>query len=201
MSDHYYSRKPEGAEKLSTWETELDGIPFVFTTSTGVFSKNDVDFGSRLLIETIKKPDIQAPILDLGCGYGPIGLSLAKKYPDTLIKMVDINERAIKMTKLNAEKNMVSNVDVEQSDGFEVIQEDNKYSMIVTNPPIRVGKQFIYSLFEESKRYLQPKGELWIVIQKKQGAPSAIKFLNEHFKEVNVEERRKGYFIIRAVKH
>ncbi len=117
MSDHYYSRKPEGEERLSTWETELGGFPFVFTTSTGVFSKNDVDFGSRLLLETIKKPDIQAPILDLGCGYGPIGLFLAKKYPDTLIKMVDINERAIKMTKLNAERNKVSNVDVDQSDG------------------------------------------------------------------------------------
>src|SRR5699024_8337780 len=84
------------------------------TTSTGVFSKNDVDFGSRLLIETIKKPDIEAPILDLGCGYGPIGLSLAKKHPDTLVKMIDINERAIKMSKLNATQNENDNVDIEQ---------------------------------------------------------------------------------------
>lgn len=201
MSDHYYSKKPKGEEKLSTWETELGNVPFVFTTSTGVFSKSDVDFGSRLLIETIKKPDIQAPILDLGCGYGPIGLSLAKQYPKTLIKMIDINERAIKMSKLNANQNQIDNVDIEQSDGFEVIKEDEKYALIVTNPPIRVGKKFIYALFETSKRYLKPNGELWIVIQKKQGAPSAIKFLEEHFKEVSVEERQKGYFIIRAVNH
>lgn len=201
MSDHYYSKKPEGKEKLSTWETELDNIPFTFTTSTGVFSKNDVDYGSRLLIETIKKPDMQAPILDLGCGYGPIGLSLAKKYPQTLIKMVDINERAVKMAKINAEQNNVNNVKIEQSDGFEAIKEDEKYSLIVTNPPIRVGKQVIYSLFEASKNYLQTNGELWIVIQKKQGAPSAIKFLKEHYKEVMIEERKKGYFIIKAVNH
>lgn len=201
MSDHYYSKKPEGKEKQSTWETELNNTPFIFTTSTGVFSKNDVDFGSRLLIENIKKPNIQAPILDLGCGYGPIGLSLAKKYPETLIKMVDINERAIKMAKINADQNQLYNVDIEQSDGFEVIKEDKKFALIVTNPPIRVGKQVIYSLFKTSKNYLKSNGELWIVIQKKQGAPSAIKFLQKHFKEVIIEERKKGYFIIRAVNH
>lgn len=198
MSDHYYTQKPEVEEKLSTWETELNELSFKFTTSTGVFSKNEVDFGSRLLIETIQKPDIQAPILDLGCGYGPIGLSLAKKYPDTLIKMVDINERAIKMSKLNASQNEVANVDITQSDGFEGLDENEKYSLIVTNPPIRTGKKFIYSLFEESKKYLHQNGELWIVIQKKQGAASAIKFLEEQFNEVTIEERKKGYFVIRS---
>src|SRR5699024_517802 len=198
MSEHYYTQKPEVEEKLTTWETELNGQSFKFTTSTGVFSKSEVDFGSRLLIETIKKPDIQAPILDLGCGYGPIGLSLAKKYSDTLIKMVDINERAIKMSQINADQNEVTNVDIKQSDGFGELDENEKYSLIVTNPPIRMGKKFIYSLFEESKKFLCQNGELWIVIQKKQGAASALKFLEEHFKEVTVEGRKKGYFIIRA---
>jgi len=199
MSDHYYTQNPEVEEKLKTWETTLNDLPFKFTTSTGVFSKNDVDFGSRLLIETIKKPDIEAPILDLGCGYGPIGLSLAKKHPDTLVKMIDINERAIKMSKLNATQNEIANVDIEQSDGFEKMAENDKYSLIVTNPPIRVGKKFIYSLFEESKKYLHENGELWIVIQKKQGATSALKFLKEHFNEVKVESRKKGFFIIRSI--
>jgi len=198
MSEHYYTQKPEVKEKLTTWETELNEQSFKFTTSTGVFSKSEVDFGSRLLIETIKKPDIQAPILDLGCGYGPIGLSLAKKYSDTLIKMVDINERAIKMSQINAGQNEVTNVDIKQSDGFGELDENEKYSLIVTNPPIRMGKKFIYSLFEESKKFLCQNGELWIVIQKKQGAASALKFLEEHFKEVTVEDRKKGYFIIRA---
>lgn len=199
MSDHYYTEKPEVKEKLSTWETELNDTSFTFTTSTGVFSKSEVDFGSRLLIETIKKPDIQAPILDLGCGYGPIGLSLAKKYPKTLIKMVDINERAIKLSKMNANQNEVDNVDVQQSDGYEGLDENEKYSLIVTNPPIRKGKKFIYSIFEKSKKHLQKNGELWIVIQKKQGAASTLKFLEEHFEKVTIEERKKGYFIIRAI--
>lgn len=199
MSDHYYSKKPEGEEKLSTWETKLNGESYTFTTSSGVFSKNEVDFGSRLLIETLKKPDIQAPMLDLGCGYGPIGLSLAKKHPKELIRMVDINERAVKMAKLNAEKNEIKNVEIKQSDGFEAIKEAEKFSLIVTNPPIRVGKKVMYALLEKSTEFLVQNGELWLVIQKKQGAPSAIKFLKEHFKEVNVEARKKGYFIIRAV--
>lgn len=198
MSEHYYTQKPEVEEKLTTWETELNEQSFKFTTSTGVFSKSEVDFGSRLLIETIKKPDVQAPILDLGCGYGPIGLSLAKKYSDTLIKMVDINERAIKMSQINADQNEVTNVDIKQSNGFGELDENEKYSLIVTNPPIRMGKKFIYSLFEESKKFLCQNGELWIVIQKKQGAASALKFLEKHFKEVTVEDRKKGYFIIRA---
>lgn len=198
MSEHYYTQKPEVEKKLTTWETELNEQSFKFTTSTGVFSKSEVDFGSRLLIETIKKPDIQAPILDLGCGYGPIGLSLAKKHSDTLIKMIDINERAIKMSQINADQNEVTNVDIKQSNGFGELDENEKYSLIVTNPPIRMGKKFIYSLFEESKKFLCQNGELWIVIQKKQGAASALKFLENHFKEVTVEDRKKGYFIIRA---
>ena len=200
MSDHYYTKKPEVEEKQSTWETKLNDMSFTFTTSTGVFARNEVDFGSRLLIETIKKPNLEGPMLDLGCGYGPIGLSLAKKYPNTLIKMVDINERAIKMAKLNASQNEIDNVDIEPSDGYEAIKETEKYSLIVTNPPIRAGKKVIYSLFEESKKHLHSNGELWIVIQKKQGSASAFKFLEEHFNEVTVEERKKGYYIIRAVK-
>src|SRR5699024_11451144 len=144
------TQKPKVKQNLTTCKTQLYNLPFKFTSSTVVFSKNIVDFGSSLLIETIKKPDIESPILYLGCGYGPIGLSLAKKHPDTLVKMIDINERAIKMSKLNATQNEIANVDIEQSDGFEKMAENDKYSLIVTNPPIRVGKKFIYSLFEES---------------------------------------------------
>src|SRR5699024_10803086 len=158
-----------------------------------------VDNGSKLLIETIKKPDIEAPILDLGCGYGPIGFSLAKKHPDTLVKMIDINERAINMSKLNATQTELVNVDIQQCDGFENIAENNKYSLIVTNPSIRVSKKFIYTHFKESKKYLHENGELWIVIQKKQGAASALKILKEHSNEVNVETRKKGFFIIRSI--
>src|SRR5699024_12729866 len=103
----------------------------------------------------------------------------------------------IKMSKLNATQNEIVNVDIEQSDGFEKIAENDKYSLIVTNPPIRVGKKFIYSLFEESKKYLHENVELWIVIQKKQGAASELKFLIEHFNDVNVDNRKKVFFIIR----
>src|SRR5699024_5932439 len=109
--------------------------------------------------------------------------------------MIDINERAIKMSKLNATQNEIADVDIEQSVRVEKMAENDKYSLIVTNPRIRVGKKFIYSLFEKSKKYLHENGELWIVIQKKQGTTSALKLLKEHFNEVKVESRKKGFFI------
>ena len=201
ITEHYYSKKPNVKEVLRSWESEMSGKKFIFTTSPGVFSKNEVDFGSRLLVDVFEKPDIEGDILDLGCGYGPIGLSIARDYPEVVVKMIDINERAVKLARLNAEQNNVENVVIQQGDGFEGLSEADKYAVIITNPPIRVGKEFIYQLFEQSKSYLKEKGELWIVIQKKQGAPSAQKFLEEHFKEVTIEGRKKGYFIIRATNH
>src|SRR5699024_223612 len=115
------------------------------------------------------------------------------------VQMLDINERAVKMAKLNAEKNQIKNVAIKQSDGSQAINEDERFSLIVTNPPIRVGKTVMYALLETSNESLVQNGELCIVIQKKQGAPSAIKFLEDNFTLVNVEARKKGYFIIRAV--
>ncbi|MRX72554.1 methyltransferase [Bacillus lacus] len=199
MSDHYYSEKPSVKSERKTWEFTLRGKPFVFQSDRGVFSKNEVDFGSRLLIESFIFPDAEGDLLDVGCGYGPIGISLAAEFPDSLIEMVDINERAIQLAKDNAEKNNIRNVRIYQSNLLEQTA-GKKYAAILSNPPIRAGKKVVHEIFEKSFHQLHPRGELWIVIQKKQGAPSALDKLNDLFGEAEVVNKDKGYFIIKAKK-
>jgi len=199
MSEHYYSKQPSVESNPHSFSYTLKGKVFQFTSDSGVFSKNEVDFGSRLLIETFKLPTVSGDILDVGCGYGPIGISLASVDSSRRVDMIDVNERAIALAKKNAEANGVLNVDVFQSDIFENVVKDS-YAAIVTNPPIRAGKQTVHNIFEGSFDRLIAGGELWVVIQKKQGAPSAIKKLEKLFSEVEVVEKKEGYYIIRAKK-
>ena len=197
MADHYYSRKPQTESAPKYWDYTLRDFRFRFKSDSGVFSKNEVDFGSRLLVETFNLPEIEGPILDVGCGYGPIGLTLAKLYPDRAVHMVDVNERALELSKENARANGVENVVVYESDRLVGVKEDS-FSAILTNPPIRAGKKTVHDIFEQSREKLAPSGELWVVIQKKQGAPSALEKLKGLFGEAEVVEKEKGYFIIRA---
>lgn len=199
MTEHYYSSNPSVDSKPFTFEYTLKGHPFIFTSDLGVFSKSEVDFGSKLLIDTIVIPDVEGKILDVGCGYGPIGLALAKENPDRLIEMVDVNERALQLASKNSEQNKVNNVSIHQSNLFDNVKE-RSFAAIVTNPPIRAGKKVVHDLFERSYQHLTENGELWIVIQKKQGAPSAIEKLQSIFTEVEVVAKKKGYYIIKSKK-
>ncbi|WP_407271455.1 class I SAM-dependent methyltransferase [Radiobacillus sp. PE A8.2] len=199
MSDHYFSNKPQSQSKPSTWSFELRGQTMKFTSDYGVFSKSEVDFGSRTLIDAFVEPSIDGVILDLGCGYGPIGLSLARAYSDRQFVLSDINERAVSLAEQNAKQNGIANVTFHVSDGMEGLR-NHRYAAILINPPIRAGKDTIFRMFEESYTALLDQGELWIVIQKKQGAPSTQKKLQEIFAEVNVVNKNKGYFIFCAKK-
>ncbi|WP_369901498.1 class I SAM-dependent methyltransferase [Bacillus manliponensis] len=198
MADHYFSNNPSSKSDRKKIEFTLKGHRFVFLSDYGVFSKSEVDFGSRVLIESFTSPDIEGNLLDVGCGYGPIGLSLAKEYQERMIHMVDVNERALGLAKENAGNNGVSNVRIYQSNVYE--QVEGQYAAILSNPPIRAGKQVVHEILEKAYDYLLPDGELWIVIQKKQGAPSAMKKLEEVFSEVEVVEKKKGYYIIKSKK-
>ena len=140
MADHYYSRNPDTASEPMFWNVELRHHQFRFKTDQGVFSKKEVDFGSRFLIEVFEMPILDGNVLDIGCGYGPIGLSLAKDLPDRLIHMVDVNQRAIGLAKENAKLNGIDNVEIYESDRFTGITETN-FAAILTNPPIRAGKR------------------------------------------------------------
>lgn len=99
MTEHYYSKQPQAKSLPQSWSFDLRGKTFQFTSDVGVFSKSEVDFGSRVLIESFQEPEVDGPILDVGCGYGPIGLSLASDFSDRHIFMVDVNERAVELAQ------------------------------------------------------------------------------------------------------
>jgi len=198
VSEHYYTPKPSVEHNRRIIEDELRGRIFKFQTDAGVFSKAGIDYGSKLLINSLQLP-MNASVLDMGCGYGPIGLSAALIATAGIVTMADVNERALQLAVDNAKLNQITNVRMVQSDLFAGLI-DEVYTHILTNPPIRAGKQVVHQLFDEAYNHLQDHGELWIVIQKKQGAASAFGKLEECFKKVDEIERSKGYRIIRATK-
>ncbi|ANE46774.1 16S rRNA methyltransferase [Paenibacillus swuensis] len=198
MSEHYYTNKPSTVHKRHTIEQELVGRKFTFVTDSGVFSKTGVDYGSKVLIQHMSIPE-HAEVLDVGCGYGPIGLAAATLASAGRVTMVDINERAVELAKENATRNGISNVDIMQSDALESLQ-GRTFDIILTNPPIRAGKDVVHSIFEQSANHLKPGGQLWVVIQKKQGAPSALSKLEDLFSNVEEKAKDKGYRIFCAKK-
>jgi len=137
---YYYDKETNVTSKEVNIFAEIDNISFTFVTDNNVFSKRGLDFGTRTLLESIN--DIKGDILDFGCGYGPIGIYLKKKY-DVNVDMVDINNRAINLAKKNALLNKVG-VNVFESNLYENI--NKKYDYIITNPPIRVGKKILYEI-------------------------------------------------------
>ncbi|WHY86449.1 class I SAM-dependent methyltransferase [Neobacillus novalis] len=199
MSEHYYSRTQKVESDPKYWDFTLKNHLFRFKTDNGVFSKREVDFGSRLLIESFIMPEMEGPVLDVGCGYGPIGLSIAKDNHSRVIHMVDVNERAIELAKENAALNGIANVEIYESDRLLSVKETS-FAAILTNPPIRAGKKTVHDIYEQSFEHLVPGGALWVVIQKKQGAPSTLEKLETMFSVVETTDKSKGYFIIKAIK-
>lgn len=198
MTEHYFSQKPQSKSSPKTWSYQLRGKEYTFTSDYGVFSKNEVDYGSRLLITQFIGSEVPGSVLDLGSGYGPIGISIANTYPDRDIVLADVNERALKLAEQNALQNKVQNVEFIKSDRFSNLTAYT-FASIVTNPPIRAGKKVVYAMIEESKPALVKNGELWVVIQKKQGAPSAKEKLMNVFGNVEVVAKDKGYFLLKAI--
>lgn len=171
-----------------------------FTSDNGVFSKNTVDFGSKLLIEAFELEEKSGKILDVGCGYGPMGLTVAKEFPESQIEMVDVNLRALELAKENAELNKISNTHIYESSVYDNVTATD-YQAIISNPPIRAGKKVVHAILEGAFAHLRKNGELWIVIQKKQGGPSAEKKMEEVFRNVETVTKDKGYFIFRSIKN
>ncbi|MGG1877887.1 class I SAM-dependent methyltransferase [Paenibacillus cisolokensis] len=197
-NQHYYSNQPETAHDRKELSAILRGHNFRFISDAGVFSKGGVDYGSKVLIEAMEvRPD--ASVLDVGCGYGPIGLAAAKLAAAGHVTMIDINSRAVELAKENASRNGITNVTVMESDLFAAVK-GQQFDVILTNPPIRAGKETVFAIFEEAWHHLRDNGELWIVIQKKQGAPSAKAKLESLFKKVEEVTKDKGYRIFKATK-
>ena len=195
---HYYTNNIDAKTNEQTFDFALRGNQLTFTTDIGVFSKKEIDFGSRLLIETFEEPECEGDFLDVGCGYGPIGLSLAKAFQTRNIQMIDVNERAIGLSQKNAQLNGISNIQAYKSYIYDDVS--GLFAAVLSNPPIRAGKQVVHGIIEGAAAKLVSGGELWIVIQKKQGAPSAEKKMVEVYGNCEIMEKKKGYFILKSKK-
>ena len=195
MADHYFTETPESAHKQMCVQSDYRGHSFVFQTDSGVFSRTEIDRGSRELLAALPET-ITGSVLDMGCGYGVLGICLQKLNPGCKLTMADVNTRALALAKENAAKNGVQ-ADVVQSDGFAALA-GKRFDFILTNPPIRAGKQVIYQMFTDAANALTENGALMLVIRKQQGAPSAVTVLKTLFQTVTIPAKKGGYWIIRC---
>lgn len=170
------------------------GRDFKFYTDHGVFSKGELDRGTKVLLETLPA-EFSGQLLDLGCGWGAVGLLMKAFHPDAFITLCDINERAVSLARRNARENKLDTAIV-QSDGFDNVQ--GNFDVIACNPPIRAGKESIYRLFHEAAGRLKDDGSLFIVMRKQQGAKSAHKHLSTLFSSVQTVAREAGYHVFQC---
>lgn len=199
MAEHYYSVSPESEHDEKKVIFEILGNKLECITDASVFSRDGLDMGTRVLLEAIPDPVSTGihRVLDLGCGWGAVGIALGKKYPALEIVMSDINERAVSLSMRNALSNEVRNTVSVQGDGYESIE--GSFDLIALNPPIRTGKQVIYDLFLHAREHLSDSGRLMIVIRKQQGAESAEKYLKEIYRSVQRVSREKGYWVFECM--
>ena len=196
----YFTENPTSQHDEHIIDYQVNGIDLKFTTDAGVFSKLRVDYGSGVLIKKMLDVDFpQNNILDVGTGYGPIGLFAAKFWPKQTVEMIDVNERGLDLAKQNAEINHIHNVAIFSSDVYSNISSAKKYGLILTNPPIRAGKKVVSNILSGAKNHLVTDGVLLVVIQKKQGEPSARKLLTKTFGNCTILKRDKGYYVLQAV--
>ena len=192
---HYFENDDTLKSKERQILVKINNINFSFLTDYGVFSKNGLDFGTRTLLETLDTSKINGKVLDFGCGYGPIGIYIAKT-TNSEVHMIDINRRVLGLARKNVNLNHV-NVNIYESNIYEKVTEQFDY--IISNPPIRVGKEILYKILFEAKEHLKENGELWIVVNKDQGAKSLVKDLEKEY-SVEIKNKKKGFYIIQCLK-
>ncbi|HQK40885.1 MAG TPA: class I SAM-dependent methyltransferase [Flavobacterium alvei] len=191
---HYYTNDSSLVSEERIIEYTFRNTKVSLFSDLGVFSKDRVDFGTNVLLNNLPDFPKKSRILDLGCGYGIIGIAIAKSYPDVWVDMIDVNKRAIELVKKSIKHNHVSRVNVYESDLYAAINQ--KYDYIITNPPIRAGKETVHKIIEDSILYLNEKGMFWAVIQKKQGAPSFIDKMENVFGNAQKKCKKNGYYVV-----
>lgn len=195
---HYYSKTQDDVESNpSKYDFYFKDNHFVFNTDNGVFSKDYIDYGSFVMLKNFEPNQIDLPILDMGSGYGPIGIVVSKLFNKDVV-MCEINERAYNLSLKNIKENK-SNAVAYNSDLFEAVDK-MQFSSVITNPPIRAGKAVVYAIYQGAYDRLAENGELWVVIQKKQGAPSSKDKLIEIFSNCETVAKDRGYYILKSVK-
>lgn len=197
--NHYYTNNSNLKSDIRTINYTYKGCNISFKTDAGVFSKEHIDFGTNVLLNSLEDLSTYKKLLDVGCGYGTIGLTIAKAYQNLSVDMVDINERAVSLANLNAKENLIDNAVAITSNIYEKVVDS--YDVIVSNPPIRAGKKVVFEIVEKAKDFLNINGFIYVVIQKKQGAPSLMNKMEEVYGNIEVINKEKGYYIIKSVKN
>ena len=172
---HYFSEKPNSSSNERLIEAILRNKKFIFKTDSGIFSPKKVDKGTKILIETLEL-DKNDNVLDVGCGYGAIGIAIADEVNS--LTMTDINRRALKLAEENLKINNLNNknISIVQGNIYEGVN-DKKYTKIISNPPIKAGKEVIHKIIKDGKELLQDNGSIWVVIQTKHGAKFLTKYM------------------------
>lgn len=198
---HYFDPSPMVGHSPGEVYLSIGDERLPLHTDAGVFSKGKVDRGTRLLLEAMEKGRLALPaqgdVCDLGCGYGPIGIAVAKLQPQTRVYMVDINPRAVELAERNVRRHNLDNVQVRLGDGVGVFA-PQRFDLIITNPPIRTGKVQVHALLSEAKEWLVPGGRLALVIRTQQGAKSLAAFLETLFPVVEEIEKGGGFRVYEA---
>lgn len=196
MNDQYYTADPTSESKPVPCAFPYRGHGLNFMTDVGVFSKGELDVGSRLLLDAL--PALSGDVLDLGCGWGAIGVAVAKANKAARVTMADVNHRALGLCRDNCKRNCVT-AEVIESDGMSVfVAAGRTFDAVITNPPIRAGKQVIYQMFADAARSLKPGGALYLVIRKQQGAESCMKYLKTLYQEVEKLDKSAGFWVLKA---
>jgi len=194
MNDQYYTADPHSESKPMPCAFPYRGYGLNFMTDAGVFSKGELDVGTRLLLDAL--PALSGDVLDLGCGWGAIGVAVAKANKTAQVVMADVNHRALGLAADNCHRNGVT-AEVVESDGMAAVM-GRSFDAIITNPPIRAGKQVIYKMFADAAVSLKEGGALYLVIRKQQGAESCVKYLKTLYDEVEKLDKSGGFWVLKA---
>lgn len=200
MSEHYFTNQPSAKHKPFVFRATLRDKEYLFETDAGVFSRTEIDLGSKILIESLPA-ELGNTVLDLGCGYGPIGMVAANLVnPTGHVYLVDINERAVELANKNIRTNGIPNANALVSNGLQELA-DLKFDYVLTNPPIRAGKKVIYSMLADAYAALNQGGCLFVVIRTKQGAKSLESYLNEIGANCSTIQKKYGFRVFKCCKH
>jgi 16S rRNA (guanine1207-N2)-methyltransferase len=198
-AEHYFVATPKSDAKLGMVHTRLRGEPFKFLTASSVFSKKQVDLGTRLLIETMVLPEI-GTVLDVGCGYGAVGIAAATSNPRLHVFMTDVNLRAVQLARKNIKINKVHNAEVRHGYLYEPIK-DLAFNCVLSNPPVSAGMETVKAIITQAPQVMMGEATFQMVIRSKIGAKTLPSVFNETFGNCMVLERKSGYRVLKVEKH
>jgi 16S rRNA (guanine1207-N2)-methyltransferase len=197
-ADHYFTEHPKSAPRFGLIRTDLRGRPFEFLTCSSVFSKDHIDLGTRLLIDSMILPR-KGHVLDIGCGYGPVGIVAATLNPNLRVTLTDINARAVWLARKNIEKNCVSNAEVKRGHLYEPIK-GQIFNCVLSNPPVSAGLETVKNMICHGPEHMARRARLEMVFRSKVGGKRLQTIFKETFGNVEVLARESGYRVLMSEK-